>query len=69
MAITRLVVELTEMSQAAILRRSAQEGLNKTTITNRALQVYDAIREEEKRGYTIALLDKEGEVFQTLRFL
>jgi hypothetical protein len=65
----RLVVELTRSSAAHLARLVEEEDLNKTTIVNRALTVYAAIRSAEKEGDKLLVRDgKTGELMQ-LKFV
>lgn len=63
----RLVVELTRASAAILARFVREEDLNKTTIVNRALSVYSAVREAELAGDKIYIRDgKTGEITQLM---
>jgi hypothetical protein len=53
----RLVVELTRASAAHLARLVDEEDVNKTTIVNRALTVYAAIRRAEKDGDSLLVRD------------
>lgn len=55
----RLVVELSSRSAQDLAWLVEEEELNKTTIVNRAVQVYKRIMELQARGGSIVLIDPE----------
>jgi len=55
----RLVVELSSRSAQDLAWLVEEEELNKTTIVNRAVQVYKRIMELQSRGGSIVLIDPE----------
>lgn len=65
----RLVVELTRATGAQLDELVEIEELNKTTIVNRALQVYAFLRKAEREGGQLLLLDAGDSTPQRLRFL
>ncbi len=56
----RLVVELNERSHQALRRRCEVEALNKTTIVNRALQIYDTVRTLAEDGGSVQFTYPDG---------
>lgn len=65
----RLVVELTRATGAQLDELVELEELNKTTIVNRALQVYAFLRKAERDGGQLLLLDAGETTPQRIRFL
>lgn len=55
----RLIVELGEKSQADLECLVLSEGTNKTTVVNRAIQLFKLIREVEERGGSVELDDPQ----------
>lgn len=53
----RLVIELNAKSNAALARLCEIEELNKTTVTNRAIQVYELIVNAQLAGHTVVVDD------------
>ena len=61
----RLVVELTRAAAADLARFVEEEDANKTTIVNRALAVYAAVRSAQEEGGKVLLRDgKTGDLMQ-----
>lgn len=56
----RLVVELNRRSSDDLDKSCEREELNKTTIVNRALQVYTLIQDHLEAGGVVVLVDTEG---------
>lgn len=65
----RLVVELTRATSSELDDLVEFEELNKTTIVNRALQMYAFLRKAERDGGQILLLDAGAAAPQRIRFL
>jgi hypothetical protein len=66
---SRLVVELTRATSAELDDLVELEELNKTTIVNRALQVYAFLRKAEREGGQVLLLEAGDATPQRIRFL
>jgi hypothetical protein len=65
----RLVVELNRATAAELDDLVELEELNKTTIVNKALQVYAILRKAERDGGKILLVEAAGAAPERLRFL
>ena len=65
----RLVVELTSRSAADLAWLVESEELNKTTLVNRALQLYKLVVEAQRGGAQIQLLDDAAGTVQKLIIL
>jgi hypothetical protein len=65
----RLVVELNSRSSRDLGELVAIEELNKTTIVNRAIQVYAMIRRTELGGGRVYLQDPGASELQRLRII
>jgi hypothetical protein len=65
----RLVVELTPDTAIKLASLAAEEGHNKTTVVNRALQVYDFLREIDANGGKILIQESGSREQQWLRLL
>ena len=63
----RLVVELNKRSSADLAWLVETEELNKTTIVNRAIQVYATVIEAQLKGRSIAIVDTETGEGETIR--
>ena len=57
----RLVVELTDATTSDLTRLVDQEILNKTTIANRAIQLYALLRDNEIAGGMTLIRTPDGE--------
>jgi len=66
---TRLVVELSPTAAAMLNELCDLEHLNKTTVVNRAIQVYHALRMAEAEGGQVLMSDSEGAPLQRVRFI
>jgi hypothetical protein len=66
---SRLVVELTRATTVELDDLVEIEELNKTTIVNRALQLYALLRKAERDGGQILLLEAGESAPQRIRFL
>jgi hypothetical protein len=66
---TRLVVQLTQPSANALTDLVQLEQLNKTTIVNKALQLYALLRKADLAGGEIQLLEPGDVTPQRLRFI
>jgi hypothetical protein len=66
---SRLVVELTRATTVELDDLVEIEELNKTTIVNRALQMYAFLRKAERDGGQILLLEAGESAPQRIRFL
>lgn len=62
LTVERITVGLTRKTQKALARAAESEGLTKTDIVNRALQLYDWMLDQQTRGYKIATLREDGDV-------
>lgn len=63
-SLTRLTVNLIPTANEALDRAAARERLSKTDIINRAIQMYDYLREHEAGGQDILTRDKAtGDLF------
>jgi len=56
----RLVVELSRRTAADLAWLVEEEEMNKTTIVNRAVQIYHMIVEAQRNGRGLCLEDAEG---------
>jgi hypothetical protein len=65
----RLVVELTRATSVELDDLVELEELNKTTIVNRALQVYAFLRKAEREGAQVLLMEAGDATPQRIRFL
>lgn len=65
----RLVVELTPAVYDALTRRTEKEYLNKTTITNRAIQLYAMITDILEAGGKVYVEEKDAKELQRLQIL
>ena len=67
----RLTVELNDRSRTDLLWVAALEGLNRTTVVNRALQVYRMVVETQRNGGWIAVSDptKNGGQAMTVKIV
>ena len=65
----RLVVELNSYSSKDLAELVELEELNKTTIVNRALQLYAMMRRTELGGGRIYIQDSEADELQRLRII
>jgi hypothetical protein len=65
----RLVVELNRVSAQKLLQLTEAEELNKTTLVNRAIQVYALLREVENAGGAIFVRDSSTEPLGRLRIM
>ncbi|HST80868.1 MAG TPA: hypothetical protein VLL08_03890 [Kineosporiaceae bacterium] len=66
---TRLVVELNRATAADLDDLVALEDLNKTTLVNRALQMYAILRKAERDGGQILIQEAGESAPQRIRFL
>lgn len=57
----RLVVELSKRTAVALAKLSEREQLNKTTIVNRAIQVYELVTDTQESGGVVLFEDRNGE--------
>ncbi len=64
---SRLVVELNRRSTADLAWLTETEELNKTTVVNRAIQVYADVIEAQLKGRAIAIVDPATGQGETLR--
>jgi hypothetical protein len=62
----RLVVELTRRSADAMAWLVDEEELNKTTLVNRAVQVYKLVIEAQKQGRKVMLSSPDGSEAEVL---
>jgi hypothetical protein len=65
----RLVVELSAANAAELQTLTEREGLNKTMIVNRALQLYALLSKVQEDGGEILLKEPHDAVPQRIRFL
>lgn len=65
----RLVVELSPTNAAELQSLTERESLNKTTIVNRALQLYAFLSKVQDDGGEILLKERNASVAQRIRFL
>lgn len=65
----RLVVELSRQAHANLEELVAREELNKTTIVNRALNVYYMLRMAEFNGGEISFTESEDGTTKHIRFI
>lgn len=65
----RLVVELSTIAAEGLQYLTDLEELNKTTIVNRALQVYAILRRAEAQGGQILIQESKDGPTQRVRFL
>jgi hypothetical protein len=65
----RLVVELSQRAAAMLDDLVELEELNKTTVVNRAIQVYGMLRKAEASGGTVLLAEREGDELARVRFI
>jgi hypothetical protein len=65
----RLVVELNSHSSKDLSELVAIEELNKTTIVNRAIQLYAMIRHTELKGGRVYIQDPGASELQRLRII
>jgi hypothetical protein len=56
----RVSVELGEAAYTSASEEEELTGMNKTTITNRALQVYRLVMEKQRQGQSIGFLNPEA---------
>jgi hypothetical protein len=66
---TRLVVELSPMAAAMLNELCDLEHLNKTTVVNRAIQVYHLLRMAEAAGGQVLLSESKDGSLQRVRFI
>jgi hypothetical protein len=55
----RLVVELGAQAAADLAALVETEDLNKTTLVNKAIQLYAIIRKQEREGKSVVLKDRD----------
>lgn len=61
----RLTINLSQKANTAMERAAEREGLNRTEIVNRALQVYDFIQDQVTQGKQIrAYTGDQGEIIR-----
>jgi hypothetical protein len=65
----RLVVELSQRSAAALDELVELEELNKTTIVNRAIQMYSILRRAEADGGQVLIAEGPDGEPQRIRFI
>lgn len=65
----RLVVELNRLSAQELDDMGQIEGLNKTTLVNRAIQVYALVRKAELDGDKILIEDCKTAATQRVRII
>lgn len=65
----RLVVELSKTSASLLEDLVDLEELNKTTVVNRAIQVYALLRKAEAAGGQVLLVESDSAAPQRIRFL
>ena len=66
---SRLIVELIPRSASDLAWAVEEEGLNKTTIVNRAIQVYKRVMEAQANGGSITIVPHEGSEPETIVFV
>lgn len=64
--IMRVVMDLGEVAYADVSDEEELTGLNKSTIGNRALQLYHLVMEKQREGRSLGFLDEESMTLQTL---
>lgn len=63
------MVELNPRAYDALVHRTEVESLNKTTITNRAIQLYAMITDVLEAGGKVYIEEKDAKELQRLRIL
>lgn len=61
MANKRLLVELTDKTDHDLCRLAGRSELNKTTIVNRAVQIYALAQELQDNGRPVGFTDDDGQ--------
>lgn len=65
----RLVVELNRLAHQELSEMGELESLNKTTLVNRAIQVYALVRKAELNGDKILIEDAKTSDVQRIRII
>jgi hypothetical protein len=65
----RLIVELNDRTDGLLTKLTEVEDMNKTTIVNRAVQVYDLITETQRSGGTIYIQEAGSDDLLRMRVL
>lgn len=57
-----MIIEINGKTDEALHRRAAKEGLNPSTLFNRAMQVYDTVMYAQESGLPVMLGDVSYEI-------
>lgn len=62
----RLVIELGEKTRADLDSLVVSEEVNKTTVANRAIQLYKIVKDAEEKGGSVTITYPDGSVMKLL---